>query len=108
VQHYQRKNLWKNFRKGCDIIFNKREEVKNELSQHNETIILEKTGLCENLEALNQQNLNMTDLKNAFSDIEATWTEINKNKSARHKSTEQRFEQAKKAFDQKISDLFNE
>jgi len=105
VQHYQRKTLWKNFRKGCDVIFNKREEIKTELNEKNESIILEKTGLCENLEALNQQNLDITDLINAFTDIDSTWKQINQKTPAKQKPIEQRFEHAKKAFDLKIIEL---
>jgi DNA repair protein SbcC/Rad50 len=102
VQHFQRKTLWKNFRKGCDVIFNKRDEIKTELDHKNGTIILEKTGLCENLEALNKQNLSIADLNNAFTDIKSTWTQINEKTPAKHKTIDQRFEKAKLSFKQKI------
>ncbi|MFK5985366.1 MAG: DUF349 domain-containing protein [Pseudomonadota bacterium] len=108
VQHFQRKTLWKNFRKGCDIIFNKRDEIKKESNQKDESILLEKTGLCENLEALikqsDQQNLSLEDFKSAFADIQSIWsqsTAIAKN-STKLKEIEQRFKQAKQAYKKKI------
>jgi|GEM_PF-2395440 len=105
VQHFQRKKLWRKFRKGCDIIFKKRDEQNNQKQKQNELILMEKIGLCENLEALNQQDLSMDDLNTAFNDILKLWDGLKHQAKQISNNANQRFEDAVNQFNTKTSRL---
>lgn len=46
------RQLWKNFRTTCDIVFERRKEQQEERRREQQTVIEEKTQLCEQVEAL--------------------------------------------------------
>jgi len=105
VQHFQRKKLWRKFRKGCDIIFAKRDQQNNQKQKENELILLEKTGLCENLEALNQQQLPIHDFNNAYEDIYKLWLELKPKAKQISSEVNKRFYAAVKNFEKKRQQL---
>ncbi|MBF0265491.1 MAG: DUF349 domain-containing protein [Gammaproteobacteria bacterium] len=99
-----RKVLWNKFRQSCDLVFNKREQARETLKQEDESKQLEKTALCENLEALNQQNLNLNELQKAFSDINESWQKIEQNRNKKE-PLNLRFKEAIIQYQNKVSQL---
>ncbi len=107
IPYRKRKKLWNKFRQACDVIFDKRDEQNDILNQRYDNYLLEKTGLCENLEALNQQQLELSALNKAYDDILASWNQIVSPNQRNHKDKplNLRFRQAQKQFRQKIEQL---
>ncbi len=108
VSAYQRNKLWKRFRKGCDLVFNKRQENIEQKNQVNSEHLREKEAICENLEALNLQPLKLSDLENAFADIEKLWQELKPQAKSLSKDVNQRYALAVAAYQDKIDALLAE
>lgn len=108
VSSYQRNKLWKRFRKGCDIVFNKRQENIEQKNAVNTERLIEKEVICENLEALNKQPLNQKDLENAFNDIETLWLELEPQAKSLSKEVNKRYALAIDVYHNKINDLIVE
>jgi len=108
VSPYQRNKLWKRFRKGCDVIFDKRQENINQKNQVNTDQLREKEAICENLEALNQQPLNLKDLEQAFLDIENLWSELVPQAKKISNQVNQRYKAALEIYHKKITALLLE
>ncbi len=105
VSPYQRNKLWKRFRKGCDVIFNKRQDNINQKNQANTDQLREKEAICENLEALNLQPLDIKDLKQAFHDIENLWSELVPQAKKISNQVNQRYKAAHQVFQEKLEAL---
>ncbi len=108
VSSYQRNKLWKRFRKGCDFVFDKRQENIEQKNQLNTERLREKEAICENLEALNQQPLKQKDLQNAYSDIENLWLELVPQAKSLSKEINARYTLAVEAYQRKINELMIE
>jgi hypothetical protein len=108
VPSYQRNKLWKKFRKNCDLIFDKRQDIIEQRNHDNEIILREKEAICENFEALNQQPLSITDLQNAYNDIVRLWNENKPKLSSLSKDLNQRYAAAKTEYDSKLTLLYAE
>ena len=108
VSSYQRNKLWKKFRKGCDIIFAKRQEGIDKKNDMNTEKLREKEVICENLEALNQQPLKQADLENAYKDIETLWNELKPQAKALSKEVNKRYTRAVKDYQNKVQELIAE
>lgn len=105
VPSYQRNKLWKKFRKNCDFIFDKRQDIVDQRHQENEIILREKEAICENFEALNQQPLAITDLKKAHSDIARLWNENEPKLKSLSQALNQRYAAAQADFNHKLEQL---
>ncbi|MCU7939065.1 MAG: DUF349 domain-containing protein [gamma proteobacterium symbiont of Bathyaustriella thionipta] len=108
VSPYQRNKLWKKFRRACDVIFDKRQENIEQKNNLNTEKLREKEAVCENLEALNQQPLNINDLEIACNDIKKLWLELKPQAKALSQDVNKRYAIAIDNFNQKIQDLISE
>ncbi len=108
VPSFQRNKLWKKFRKNCDLVFARRQDLKDQQKQENEIILREKEAICENLEALNQQPLKITDLQNAYNDIAKLWHENEPRLRSVSSKLNHRYVAAKAEYDIKLSALYAE
>ena len=108
VSSYQRNKLWRKFRKGCDVIFAKRQEEIDQKNNFNIEKLKEKEAICENLEALNQQPLGLSDLKNAYKDIDTLWIELKTQAKALSQDVNKRYSSAVVNYQTKIDNLLTE
>ncbi len=108
VSSYQRNKLWKKFRKACDIIFAKRQQGIDKKNDMNTEKLREKEAICENLEALNQQPLKLTDLENAYKDIDTLWNELKTQAKALSQEVNQRYATAVNDYQDKVQELRND
>ncbi|WP_198262737.1 DUF349 domain-containing protein [sulfur-oxidizing endosymbiont of Gigantopelta aegis] len=105
VSSFQRNKLWKRFRKGCDVIFNKRQESIEQKNNAETKHLREKEAICENLEALNQQPLKESDLRHAFADIETIWKEHEHLAKSLSKTVNLRYAKAIEDYQNKLAKL---
>ncbi len=108
VSSYQRNKLWKKFRKACDVIFDKRQENIDQKNNFNTEKLREKEAICENLVALNQQPLNITDLENAFFDIKTLWLELEPQAKSVSQDVNKGYSKAVDVYNKKIQELLIE
>lgn len=108
VSSFQRNKLWKKFRSGCDVVFNKRQENIEQKNMANTERLREKEAICENLEALNNQPLAQKDLENAFIDIQNLWIELTPQAKAISKEVNKRYALAGEVYQNKIAVLILE
>ncbi|NOQ78679.1 MAG: DUF349 domain-containing protein [Gammaproteobacteria bacterium] len=108
VSSYQRNKLWKKFRKACDTIFDKRQENIEQKNNLNTEKLREKEAVCENLEALNQQPLSLSDLENAYNDIKTLWQELGPQAKSLSQDVSKRYAIALETYQEKVQGLIIE
>lgn len=105
ISSYQRNKVWKKFRAACDVIFDKRQETIKQKNNENNEVLREKEAVCENLEALNRQPLNKTDLQHAFNDIKVLWSELQPQLKSLSREVNKRYSKAEQEYQNKIEQL---
>ncbi len=108
VSSYLRNKLWKKFRHACDIIFARRQQNIEQKNTINQEKLREKEAVCENLEALNQQPLKLSDLQSAYEDIKTLWHELAPQARAISQDINLRYTSALEAYQEKVQALLNE
>ncbi|MCV6639440.1 DUF349 domain-containing protein [Candidatus Albibeggiatoa sp. nov. NOAA] len=94
------RNLWKTFRKECDVVFDRRKQKQEERQQERQNHLNKKKEVCEQIEALGQ--LSGDELKSAKSklrDLKSQWQAAGEVPKKALESIERRYHRALEQFD---------
>lgn len=94
------RNLWKTFRKECDVVFDRRKQKQEERQQERQNHLNQKKAICEQIEALAQ--LSGDELKQAKSQLrhlKSQWHSIGEVPKKSLESIERRYQKALEQFD---------
>ncbi len=96
----EERDLWKNFRKECDVVFDRRKKKQEERQQERQDHLNQKKAVCEQIEALAQ--LTGDEFKAAKSNIrnlKSQWQSIGEVPKKSLESIERRYQDALEQFD---------
>ncbi|MEK7989547.1 MAG: DUF349 domain-containing protein [Thiotrichaceae bacterium] len=94
------RNLWKTFRKECDIVFDRRKQKQEERQQERQNHLNKKKEVCEQIEALNQlSGAELKEAKSTLRDLRSQWQAAGEVPKKALESIERRYQRALEQFD---------